>query len=273
MRLLVAAFCVLSCMFSVACGADGWVGKSSVFPKNDMNISVEQQQFLGGGLSEQEFNDVMQSTKEVLTPFAKANNEGLVIDARWSDGTVNGAMNRMNGKMYVYAYGGLARHQLIQVESFALVMGHEASHGYCWSVNGNPVFIDAPRKICSEANADYNGNGDFNLLILKNLMAKGYRFSTDTTPKIADACSAQFEGDEFELCVARLNAGIDLAGLLAELNRETSPVYERRDSTVVTRTNVSYPPTQCRLDQYWDGVFHLPYSKCWFKVGNNHLSR
>lgn len=249
---------------TVACGSNDIYNQFA--PDNDMRIPAGVES--AGGITEQQFNDIVQATKEALEPLAKANNEELIMEPNWKSAEVNAAMNRIGKTLHIYSWGGLARHPLVKVESYSLVMAHEGSHAFCWKYNNNVVYIDANRKICSEALADYNGNGDFNLAILKKLKNMGYEFSTTTTPKIDSSCAEKWERgtEDFDLCIVRLNAGLDLAALLAELTRDAVPNYETRDSTVVTKTNKSYPSTQCRADQYFDGVFHiLPYSSCWFK--------
>jgi|WetSurMetagenome_2_1015567.scaffolds.fasta_scaffold152834_3 hypothetical protein len=239
-------------------------------PEN--NAKNYEWEFRSGGITEQQFNDIIDVAVEIYAPIAKANGEEFVYNKLFSDPTVNSDACRgcESGKVIINAYGGLARENGISVESYALVGSHEISHLYANKYADSThkaVVITGSDHMYAESNADFQGNGSIETLILKGLMKKGYAFNLSTTTLIDTKCAAKWDrsSEGYQLCVIRLNAGNELGTILANLGGEAIPSYDQRDKLVVKKTNQSYPSVQCRLDNYFDSVFNLNYSKCWFK--------
>ena len=260
---MIRSFIPISILISCGCGE---IEKQSFFPENNLRIPVDTE--LPSNIDQQQFEDTIDAAVLAMDSVIKGHNESLEVNRYWEDETVNASMTRYGSTVLVNMYGGLARHPLVKMESFALVISHELSHAYCWVYNDNPVYLDQYRKICSEGNADYDGAGSIVPLVLDELVKKGYQIDLSSTEFIDKKCSefSKAEPKAYSLCVMGLNAGQQLADLLAELSEEEKPNYETPDQTVVTRTARSYPSTvQCRLDNYFTGTLHLPYSKCWYK--------
>ena len=270
-----AIFCLSTFFATIAIGERTNIAsnnsqlKTSIFPENNRYIPVGVESV--NGISEKAFNDIIDTAVEIFQPIAKEYNETLVYNSLWSNGTVNSNACRgcEAGKSIINGYGGLARAK-VSVESYALVASHELSHLYCAKfadTNHKAVIITRSDRMCSESNADYQGNGSIETLLIKGLIKKGYEFNLSTDNYIDTKCADTWSRDtlDYKLCVIRLNAGNELGALLADLNGDAIPSYDQRDTKVVSKTNQSYPSTLCRLNNYWDSVFNLSYSKCWFK--------
>ena len=74
------------------------------------------------GITEQQFNDVMDRVEKLYTPDVKAAGGDLKINRLWSDSTVNASAQEFGTSWVLNMYGGLARHKATTVEGMALVL-------------------------------------------------------------------------------------------------------------------------------------------------------
>lgn len=212
------------------------------------------------GITEIQFNAIIAAGKKAYASNAKANGEQLIINAKWTDSTVNADCSRYNGIVEVNMYGGLARRKEITPEGFALVLGHELNHAY-----GGTPFYSGTDHMSAEGQADY--------MSTKDAFAKIAAFVADlqkTIPVdnfIKNTCTKAYgveANNKYRDCLHALSGGQSLANLLAVLNDETAN-YSTPDKTVVKKTLESYPKTtQCRMDTYLAGELLSPRPKCWF---------
>ena len=97
---------------------------------------IEQQT---NGMTEEVFNQILDQVYQVYAPIFKQHGAEFVIERAWADGTVN-AFARQSGKRWIIRmFGGLARHETITPDGFALVACHEIGHhlGGFPKYNGN----------------------------------------------------------------------------------------------------------------------------------------
>ena len=99
---------------------------SGFMPKNDLWIPEGDKS--AGGLSEEEFNAVIDKLDRIYRPIISGKGGELVFSKYWSDGTVNASAIQWFGYWYVNMYGGMARHKLMTSDSFAMVACHELGH-------------------------------------------------------------------------------------------------------------------------------------------------
>lgn len=102
-------------------------------PPNDMRIPVGDHSRIGargttGGITEAQFNKVMDRIEEVYTSVLKAKGKTLVVNRLWTDETVNASAEQQGGQWIINMYGGLARHPDTNIEGMALVACHEMGH-------------------------------------------------------------------------------------------------------------------------------------------------
>jgi hypothetical protein len=249
MRLIVLIFM----MFSSLAQAN----EQSIFPPNDLwrydNLEI------ASPVSEEVFREIVKAGKDAYQFEADNRGEELVINPKWTDKTVNANACRgcEEGKAIINMFGGLARRKEISPMSFAIVLCHELGHLY-----GGTPYISVQYRMAAEGQADYwSTNACFEKISAR---VPAVRESRETyQPYAEENC-----GDN-RVCKNALEGGQELTNLLGFLTGvPTLPTYETPDTTVVTKTQLSYPKTvQCRLDTYGAGILMKPRPACWYKSG------
>ncbi len=231
--------------------------------ENDLYISVDQAPLRmnnfaanptqAGGITEAEFNTVIDRVGAYYAPVVAAKGGTLVVNKNWADGTVNAYANRQGNNWYISMFGGLARHETISQDGMALVVCHELGHhiggapkigGFfnTWATNeGGSDYFASLKCFRSVYKMDNNEE------ILKGVMV----------PEIAvKTCGAQFTDKADQLVCQRASlAGISVSMLFKVLRKETvDPKLDTPDMKAVTKTNDQHPGTQCRADTYYAGA-------------------
>lgn len=238
-RVFTAAVCVWLLTLPVLFGS-GRTLCPGFLPENDLKIPVGDLQALG--LGEAQFNAVLDKVERVYAPVVAARGATLVIERKWEDPTVNASAVQYGDTWVINMYGGLARHQAVTAEGFALVACHEVGHhlgGYpknAWATN--------------EGGADYFAT----LKCMRQVAGSG---ASTTDPVAVAACKRAYpEAARRGLCETGARGGQSVAGLFAALRPGTpKPRLDTPDPTVVSRTiTQGYPGLQCRLDTYFQGA-------------------
>lgn len=229
-----------------ACSEDGSTG---FLPENDHYIPVGAKRV--GGLTEAQFNAVIDKVEAIYAPLAAELGGRLKIARKWDDGTVNANATRIGG-WNVNMYGGLARHETITEDGFALVLCHEIGH----HMGGAPkVGFFLNRWASNEGQADYFATlkclrktflNDDNVKLVRKMKA----------PKaLIQACTKQWRTlDDAALCIRNGMAGKSVAALFAALRNKPEGQFDTPDTNVVSRTDDAHPAHQCRLDTYFQGA-------------------
>ncbi len=254
-------------------------------PENDMDISVEQGSQLdkaptkSGGISEEDFNDVMDQALAVYAPIVKEKGGELKFKRNWKDGTVNAYASREGDIYYVSMFGGLARHWSVSKDAFAMVVCHELGH----HIGGIPTKGD--RWASSEGQSDYFASLKCMRKLIKNESSPllgGSNKKEETKSPLKEApifvkkrCEVNFKVDseDYNICVRSALAGFNLATLLNSPSQAkliggagqgflnpggSAPAkelsFETPDTRVVSRNDPNHPAAQCRLDTYFQGA-------------------
>lgn len=250
MKSVLVLFLTLTLSLSAfACSEDGSTG---FLPENDMHIPVGLKS--NGGLSEEQFNAVIDKIEAIYMPIVSEMGGKLKINRKWDNGTVNANATRMGGWI-VNMYGGLARHETITEDGFALVLCHELGH----HLGGAPKvagMLGLNRWASNEGQADYyatlkclrkaflNDNNTKVLKSFKNIPAYLTKSCSEAWTNKADR----------EICIRNGMAGVSVAGLFAALRNQPEGKFETPDPRVVTKTDDAHPAHQCRLDTYFQGA-------------------
>lgn len=208
-------------------------------PENDLKVPVGDVNALG--ISEAEFNAVLDRVEAVYRPIVAAKGGNLVVERKWEDATVNAYAFQRGRNFHIAMFGGLARHQTVTADGFALVACHEIGH----HIGGYPKKSWAT----NEGGADYFAN----LKCLRRVFEGNSGASIDPA---ASATCARIYGDAAsrQLCERNAMAGLSIAQLFTALRPGTpAPKFETPDPSVVGRTNDNHPAAQCRLDTYYQG--------------------
>jgi len=243
---------MLLVLFSRSVSACTEDGSSGFLPENDLNIPVGTK--MAGGLSEEQFHSVIDKVEEVYAPIASNMGGTLKISRKWKDGTVNASATRLGWFWFVNMYGGLARHEKVTEDGFALVLCHEIGH----HIGGAPKLglqAGLGAWASNEGQSDYFGTlkclrktflNDNNKALVKKL---------NPPAPLVSACSKAWASEEDRaICIRSGMAGKSLAHLLAILGSRSEPKFETPDASVVTKTDNSHPKAQCRLDTYFQGA-------------------
>ncbi|TPW21782.1 MAG: hypothetical protein FD126_348 [Elusimicrobia bacterium] len=211
-------------------------------PENDMKIE------LGGDvhaytIQEAMFNRVLDRVEQVYGPIVASKGGRLVVNRRWSDGTVNASANQSGGNWYLNMYGGLARHAATTEEGFMLVACHELGH----HIGGYPKMSWAT----NEGGADY-----FATLKCMRNMYGGAAPQGNVDAVAEQACQSQFADEPTRnSCRNGARGGQSVAFLFQALrNSPKPPEFGTPDQSRTDRMNNAHPDTQCRLDTYFQGA-------------------
>ena len=247
MKLLAALLLVLS--GSVFANEEG---ETFFMPENDFYIPVQTK--LESGLTEAQFNKVIDRIEKIYSPIVNQMQGNLVIERKWEDGTVNASAIRMGKNWNVKMFGGLARHRTITEDGFSIVLCHEIGH----HIGGAPKITSTfsmENWASNEGEADYwstlkclrnvLGNDD-NVAIVKKMSVPSPLNST---------CKKIYrDSKEAALCIRSGMAAVSVTNLFAELSGGAEAKFETPDSRAVTRTDDSHPAYQCRLDTFFQGA-------------------
>ena len=233
---------------ALGCSEDG---SSGFLPENDMNIPANAKVL--GGITEEEFNAVIDKYEAIYAPIVKDMGGNLKVNRLWENGTVNANATRLGGWI-VNMYGGLARHEKITADGFALVVCHEIGH----HLGGAPKVDSFPwimKWASNEGQSDYFATlkclrkgflNDDNAAIVSRMVIP-------TT--LATSCAKAFNNNaEKNICIRAGMAGVSVAGLFASMRNAPAASFDTPDSNVVKKTDHAHPAHQCRLDTYFQGA-------------------
>lgn len=238
---LIVAYPVMACTPDAT---EGFV------PENDVKIYANTKGRMGG-LSEQQFNDIITKVETLYAPVISNMGANLFVERNWNDPTVNAYAQQLGKTWKVSMFGGLARHETITEDGFALVVCHELGH----HIGG------APKKsrmwASNEGQADYFAtlkclrkvwNNDNNQEIVRAM--------SPVPAALRRACGqAHTWNQDYYMCIRGGMAGMSVSKLFQALRNATvEPKFDTPDMKVVTRTDDNHPAYQCRLDTYFQGA-------------------
>lgn len=245
--LLIAS--LVAAIPSMACTPDG---KKGFVPENTLKISQYAKRF--GGISEAQFNGTIDKIETIYAPIISNMGANLVVERKWDDATVN-AYAQQAGKVWkVSMFGGLARHDAITEDGFALVVCHEIGH----HIGG------APRKVSAWTSPWASNEGQADYFATLKCLRKAWNNDNNeeivramTVPEtLKKKCSEQYLWNvDYAICVRGGMAGLSVAKLFQSLrSSNVEPKFDTPDTKIVTKTDDAHPATQCRLDTYFQGA-------------------
>lgn len=247
--ILVATMVALASLgSSMACDIHG---DSGIVEKNDLHIPVGVK---NAGMTEEEFDKTIDKVEVIYSPIISAKGKTLEIIRNWDDGTVNAYAQQVGNTWKVSMFGGLARHETITTDGFALVVCHELGH----HLGGLPKKKSwwSSSWASNEGQADYFGT----MKCLRKFMEKDDNITMMSTVKVpafvTEKCEANFQtADDIAMCQRGSMAGLSLGNLFRALRNLDQPLqFNTPDPNVVATTNDNHPAPQCRLDTYFNGA-------------------
>jgi hypothetical protein len=248
-KIIAGIFLLLASWQTFACDMHGITG---IVAENDLYIPVGAKST--GGITEAQFNETLDRVEEIYRPIIQAKGKNLVVNRKWTDGTVNAYAQQSGNNWMISMFGGLARHQTISQDAFAVVACHELGHhigglpkkrswwGTSWASNEGQSDYFATSKCLRK----YMENDDNHSIVGK----------LNVPQVVTDKCQAQFGNqEEIDMCVRGAMAGLSLANLFRALRNQTKELkHDTPDPKVVTATDDNHPASQCRLDTYFNGA-------------------
>jgi hypothetical protein len=233
---------------TLACTIDG---KEGFLPENDFYISAHAKRT--GGISQETFNKVIDQAETVYAPIVAQEGGVLSVERNWNDGTVNAYAQQIGSTWKVSMFGGLARHETITADGFALVVCHEIGH----HIGG------APKKTSYWSNSWASNEGQADYFATLKCLRKMWIFEDNAAvvnrmevpETVKAACGKQWTWNlEYNLCVRGAMAGASVSNLFAALRSQPEGSFDTPDPMIVSRTNDNHPAHQCRLDTYFQGA-------------------
>ena len=247
---LMTAAAAVSLTFQSAIACDIH-GKTGIVEKNDLWIGPDAKSV--STVTEEKFNEALDRIEEIYAPIIEARGKRLDMIRKWDDGTVNAYAQQTGNTWKVSMFGGLARHEAITQDGFALVACHEVGH----HLGGVPKKRSwwSSSWASNEGQADYFGTSkcfrkymekDDNVAMMANVKVPEFAIQ-ECTKKFSNA-------EDLAMCKRGAMAGMSLAGLFKALrNLEEDLRFDQPDTNVVSKTDDNHPAPQCRLDTYFAG--------------------
>jgi hypothetical protein len=234
---------------AISCDIDGITG---IVEENSMYIPVGAKS--AGGLTEEQFNKVIDKVEKIYKPIIKEMNANLVIERKWEDGTVNAYARQSGRTWHVAMFGGLARHETITEDGFATVVCHEIGHHIGGAPKKNSWWGSSWAS--NEGQADYFGTSKCLRKMMEGEDNAAVVAKMDVPAHVTKRCNANFNNiSDITMCQRGAMAGLSLANLFRALrNLDTELKFTTPDANVVSSTNHNHPAPQCRLDTYFQGA-------------------
>jgi hypothetical protein len=234
---------IVSSALLVSSAAFAFEGQRTFMPPNKLHLEAQD----GAGISEAQFNAVIDRAEAIYKPLFTKFGATLSIDRRWSDETVNASADQAGNTWRVNMYGGLARRGEVTEDGFAMVLCHEIGH----HIGGYPYVQD---WAANEGQSDIHATGACAAKMFAVNEELSFAAQENLPEEMKAKCDAHHaDATGRDICYRSMVAGKSLADLLAALGN-TKANFETPDTTVVSKTNNSHPAAQCRLDTYVAGA-------------------
>jgi hypothetical protein len=222
--------------------------RESFLPPNNLNHRIGARD--SGGITEAQFNAVMDRIQALYGPVVAAHGATLKINRLWTNDTVNASAQQQGTTWILNMYGGLARDKAITQDGMALVACHEMGH----HLGGAPKY-GSMNWAANEGEADYFGNSKCLHRFFGDSATASFTQPTAVGDDLAlatAACAKSYKtAGEQALCVRSAVAGQSVTALFTELSGDAPSHFDSPDQSVVDATNDAHPASQCRLDTYY----------------------
>ena len=231
-------------------------GKTGITIENDLWIGANDKS--AAGITLDEFNKAIDDVTALYGEVVVNEGSNLKVVRNWNDGTVNAFARRTATDYEVHMFGGLARHETITADGFALVVCHELGHHLGGAPRKLDMWTGNLRWAANEGQADYWGTSKcFRKLLEKRADSVEVVSKMEVEEEVRATCEASFPAstEDAAICVRSTYAGRSLASLFHALRNLSEPLsFETKDPSVVKSTYHGHPLPQCRLDTYFSAA-------------------
>lgn len=223
---------------------------ASILPPNNLAIPIGQK---NEGLSEEQYNEVVDKVEAVYRPILEKMGKKLTINRLWENPRVNAGTTKKGNEIIINLYGGYPRHSLATTDGYALVICHELGH----HLGGTPRKIFDSGLVgwpSTEGQADYFATLKCLRKIFRHDDNVSMTSKLDVPKLVQEKCTLPFPEEwERAMCMRTTMAGIAVSGISADIRNTSLPSVNTPDETVVDQTFDDHPLPQCRLDTYFQG--------------------
>ncbi|MDE2141001.1 MAG: hypothetical protein KGL74_13510 [Elusimicrobia bacterium] len=236
--------------------------RDSFLPPNNLKHKMGAAE--AGGITEAQFNAVMDRMQALYGPVIAEHGATLVINRLWTDDTVNASAEQNGSTWVLNMYGGLARDKAITQDGMALVACHEMGH----HLGGAPRY-GGTDWAANEGEADYFANSKCLHRFFGDAATANFthpKVLSDDAALAKKACAQSYSGaKDRAICERSAAAGQSVTALFTELSGDAPAHFDTPDASVVAQTNDEHPASQCRLDTYFQASlcnkdYHIPMS-------------
>jgi hypothetical protein len=235
---------------------------SGFAPHNDRYIPVSRNDEVTTGISESDFNSVLDKVESLYTSIIQEKGGTFEINRLWTNGTVNASAEQIGETWVINMYGGLARHELMTADGFLLVACHELGH----HLAGNPKYssyFGGSSWASVEGQSDYFGTTKCLKRVYSSMSDEELAQFKGNDPIAKTNCSKIYSETRDQLiCERSAIAGIVLGNVLAELGGQAEVKLETPTDAVYSGIYQYHPRAQCRLDTYFQGsLCSIPFGQ------------
>lgn len=226
-------------------------GNSGIVEENDLWLGVDYKS--DNGMTEEIFDKILDDIKEIYEPRISSLGKRLDVRRNWEDGTVNAFAQQIGNTWRISMFGGLARHETITADAFALVACHELGH-HVGGLPKNPGWFGGVSWASNEGQSDYYGTSKcFRRYVEDHDNIRFVEENLEVPEYATQRCMDNFEHPEdIAVCQRSAMAGMSLGNLFRALRDiEDELLFETPDENVVSRTFNGHPEPQCRVDTYF----------------------
>ena len=215
---------------------------SGFFPENNLSIPISDK---NEGLNQTQFEQVISKVENVYTDVIKDYGGTLVINRKWESPVVNAGALRSSDSWQINLYGGMARHEEMTEDAFALVICHELGH----HIGGAPKKIISGKRHWSstEGQSDYWAALKCLRRVFENEDNEDSISQASVPPAVTEECQTP-------LCQRIALAAQAISKINAQIRSAPMPDFSTPDLTRVMITDDKHPVAQCRLDTLFQGA-------------------
>jgi len=201
------------------------------------------------GLSEFQFNQVLDDVESTYAPVVAKRNLKFIIERRWHDGAVNSSPFRDGEVIGISISGGIARAHGMNQDALALVACHELGH----LLGGFPL---SEPGISNEGEADYFATAKCLRRVFDSPVAEHFTRLPPTDRTARQACATVFSSEhDRTICVRSAMAALSASPMTSTWSDNEPPAaLNTPDPYRTSVTDGRHMPRQCRLDTQFQGA-------------------
>lgn len=204
-------------------------------------------------VNEADFRDALKKIETTYKDDVAKLGLNLVVDGEYENDTQNAYTSRLGKTQLIKVYGGVAKAATISADDISFIACHELGH----TLGGNPnTSVGNNTYYSNEGQSDYFASVKCFKRINRSEDNESIVSGLKVPFTIKAACNEQFKDDanEAALCIRTSMAGLETATWIAVIGKVAPLSIERKDPTIASSTNLSFPSTQCRLDTFLAGA-------------------